>query len=95
MAPATEAVRHAGEDSLLYTRVARADGSYRWVLTEEPAAMLASGQPAMGPALANVSYTLVAKPAGLNKLMKNCSVAGSEGKPKPSAAYDLACHTLG
>lgn len=94
-APATETVRHEGEDSLLYTRMARADGSYHWVLTEEPAATLASAPPARGPMLANVSYTLVAKPAGLNKLMKNCSVASNNGKSKPYAAYDLACHTLG
>ncbi|MGC1176126.1 hypothetical protein [Polaromonas sp.] len=95
---------HSGDDSVLYERVARSDGTHLWVLTEQ---LPSSGvQPGEREALADaavpvaglqqVSYVLQAKPAGFNKVQKNCtSAAHNNGKPKAlSSSYDISCISL-
>lgn len=94
--------QQAGADSVLYQRVVQADGSQRWVLLEESQALAfapASRDILMAdadtPRLTRVSYTLQAKPAGWNRVLKNCALAET-GKPQGSAvAYDIACAKLG
>ncbi|MBA4326748.1 MAG: hypothetical protein C0428_00810 [Polaromonas sp.] len=90
-----------GHDSVLYERVVLADGRVQWVLIDEPGvsvATLARGQAGVDVANNNtpsiysgaartVSYTLVVKPAGLSKPLKNCNRSAY-------GAYDIACTTL-
>jgi hypothetical protein len=97
--PATRVA--TGHDSVLYERVVLADGRVQWVLTEEPGTSLATLAQQAAPAAAQdnntsgifsgaartVSYTLVVKPAGLSKAIKNCSRSAY-------VAYDIACNTL-
>lgn len=87
-APALHPSQHAqGDDTLFYERIVGYDGSHQWVLTAEPDARTTNAGPSIyagGPTL--VSYTLLAKPAGLNKAMRNCS------RPR---VYDIVCITLG
>lgn len=92
---------HSGDDSVLYERVARSDGTHLWVLTQEP---LSSGaQPDERETLAavagvqQVSYALQARPAGFSRAPKNCtSAAHGSGKPKTlSSSYDISCISLG
>lgn len=104
---AAKALSRAGDDHLLYQRVARADGSQEWELTPAPPTTLAqenrsSAVVAMRPTLdapgfSRVSYSLQAKPGGFSKPLKSChsAVAGQDSKPKTLAAYDLSCATLG
>ncbi len=90
------------DDTLLYQRVARGDGSYQWVLTEEPptvlAARLASRQMATAlvgdaPGIYKASYALPGKPLGLSKVLKDCTIYGTRlGAPSP---YDLSCNSVG
>ena len=102
-APAIETARHmaTGHDTVLYERVVMADGRSQWVLVDEPATSLAvlarRGDPAVltadhtstiySGAAPTVSYTLVVKPAGLSKAVKNCS-RSTYGN------YDIACSTV-
>lgn len=85
---------HSGDDSLLYERVARSDGSSQWVLVEEPAGSVAVAANAAN-GLRAVSYTLQGKSAGLNKVLKNCNSLQANGtKSKANGAYDLSCTAL-
>lgn len=96
---------HSGDDSVLYERVARSDGSHVWVLTEEPPSSVAqSGKPetpavATAPVagLQQVSYALQAKPAGFSRAPKNCTSAahGSSKSKALSSSYDISCISLG
>ncbi len=100
---APQALQQPASDAVLYQRVTDSDGSQRWVLLEESQALafapasrdlLMAGHPASA-GISRVSYTLQAKPAGWNKVLKNCAQAES-GKPLGSApAYDIACARLG
>lgn len=104
---AAQALSLAGDDHLLYQRVARADGTQEWELTPAPPTTLAqenssSAVLAMRPALdapvfSRVSYSLQARPGGFSKTLKSCnnSALTSQGaKPKTLAAYDISCTTL-
>lgn len=96
---------HSGDDSVLYERVARSDGSHVWVLTEEPpSSVVQSGQPetpaaATAPVagLQQVSYALQAQPIGFSRAPKNCtSAAHGSSKPRAlSSSYDISCISLG
>ena len=103
--PALKAVQQTASDSLLYQHITQTDGSKRWVLLEDTQALafapasrdiLMADSPASDTAkLSRVSYTLQAKPAGWNRVLKNCSLA-EVGKPHgAAAAYDIACARLG
>lgn len=105
---AAQALSLAGDDHLLYQRVARADGTQEWELTPAPPSTLArdnssSAVVAMRPALdasgfTRVSYSLQAKPGGFSKTLKSCNNNGLTGpgsKPKTLAAYDISCTTVG
>lgn len=92
ISPAGDTLSHSGDDSLLYERVARGDGSSQWVLVAEPSVAVA-GNTAHG--LRPVSYALQGKPAGLNKVLKNCNSLQTNGtKSKANGAYDLSCTAL-
>lgn len=92
VAPAAGTPSHSGDDSLLYERIARSDGSIQWVLVEEPLVNVAAGT---ANGVRPVSYALQGKPAGLNKVLKNCnSTQGNATKSKANGAYDLSCTTL-
>lgn len=103
-APAPTAVQQPSADSVLYQRITQTDGSQRWVLLEETQAqafapasrdLLMAELPADSAKLSGVSYTLQAKPAGWNRILKDCAQAES-GKPLgAAAAYDIACAKLG
>lgn len=94
LAPAQTAPAHSGDDSLLYERVVHSNGSSHWVLLEEPSARVAVAANAAG-GLRPVSYSLQGKPAGLNKVLKNCnSLPASGTKPKANGAYDISCTAL-
>lgn len=94
-----------GSDTLLYERVAGSDGSHQWVMTEEPSTNLAQrsntdtseGLTSVVDAsgFQNVSYTLLAKPTGLSKTIKNCSRVSTGARSKTYDAYDISCKTLG
>ena len=97
---------HSGDDSVLYERVARADGTHLWVLTGEPASSgvqpgeretLAVAHAAPVASLQQVSYALQAKPAGFSRTPKNCtSAAQGNSKPKAlSSSYDISCISMG
>lgn len=104
---AAQALSLAGDDHVLYQRVARADGTQEWELTPAPQTTLAQENPssavvAMRPTLdapgfSRVSYSLQAKPGGFSKTLKSCNnaVTGQSSKPKTLAAYDISCTTLG
>ena len=104
---AARALSLAGDDHLLYQRVARADGTQEWELTPAPPTTLAqenssSAVLAMRPTLdapgfSRVSYSLQARPGGFSKPLKSCSSAltGQGSKPKTLAAYDISCTPLG
>ena len=105
IAPVTKlAPQPIDSDSLLYQRVVRSDGSYRWALTEEPNPSLAARwavDPLAGIApftdargLKKVNYTLVVKPAGFNTAIKNCSKSSTGTTSKAFGAYDILCHTV-
>lgn len=107
MSSAQAAVPHAEQqpagDSVLYQRVTQSDGSQRWVLLEESQALafapasrdLLMAELPASASISRVSYTLEAKPAGWNKVLKTC-VQAEVGKPVGSAAeYDFACAKLG
>lgn len=103
LAPVSEPATHmaTGHDSVLYERVVLADGRTQWVLIDEPETSLSTLAKAdSGAAVANnntaamysgavktVSYTLVVKPAGLSKPLKNCNRSAY-------GAYDIACTTM-
>ena len=70
-----------GHDTVLYERVV-ANGRVQWVLTDEP-----DRSTIYSSAARNVSYTLVIKPSGLSKAVKNCNRSTSN-------AYDIACHLV-
>ena len=96
---------HSGADSVLYERVARADGTHLWVLTPEPSSsevlpgeretLAAGAAPVAG--LQQVSYALQVKPAGFSRAPKNCtSAAHGNSKPKAfSSSYDISCISMG
>jgi len=96
---------HSGDDSVLYERVARNDGSYLWVLIQEPASSgiqpgdreaMAAAAAAPEAALQQVSYALQAKPAGFSKAPKTCtSPAHGSNKPKAFSTYDISCISMG
>jgi hypothetical protein len=87
-------VFHHGDDSLLYERVARSDGSSQWVLINEPAISVAAAM-LSGERLQPVSYVQQGKPSGLNKVLKNCNSSLNAGtKSKAVDAYDLSCAML-
>lgn len=104
---AAQALSPAGDDHVLYQRVARADGTQEWELTPAPQTALAqdnrsSAVVAMRPTLdapvfTRVSYSLQAKPGGFSKTLKSCNSAltGQGAKPKTLAAYDISCTTVG
>jgi hypothetical protein len=106
---AAQAFSPAGDDHLLYQRVARADGTQEWELTPAPqtlaqehrASALVAMRPTFTPdttGFSRVSYSLQAKPGGFNKTLKSCNnsaVTGQDSKPKTLAAYDISCSTLG
>ncbi len=82
--PSFEPATHqaTGHDSVLYQPVTLANGRTQWVLTEAPAT-----SPSYSGAVTNVSYTLVVKPAGLSKAVKNCNRSSRN-------AYDIACNLV-
>ena len=99
------AVQQAASDSVLYQRVIDTDGSQRWVLLDESQAhafapasrdlLMAERPGSEAGAISRVSYTLQARPAGWDRVLKNCAQAES-GKPLgAAAAYDIACAKLG
>lgn len=108
---AAQALSPAGDDHLLYQRVARIDGTQEWELTPAPQTTLAqenrsSAVVALRPTadvdvrgFTRVSYSLQAKPAGFSKTLKSCNnnnaVTGEGSRPKTLAAYDISCTTLG
>lgn len=104
---AAQALSLAGDDHLLYQRVARADGTQEWELTPAPPTTLAqeNGSSAVvamrlaldAPGFSRISYSLQARPGGFSKPLKSCSSAltGQGSKPKTLAAYDISCSTLG
>lgn len=96
------AYRATGHDTVLYERVVLADGRAQWMLTEEPGTSLSTLPQGEEPAttVANnttpsiyagaaraVSYTLVVKPTGLSKAIKNCIHSTYD-------VYDIACTTV-
>lgn len=103
LTPASEPATHmaTGHDTVLYERVVLADGRTQWVLIAEPGTSLSTlAKTDTGTGVANnntppnysaaaktVSYTLVVKPAGLSKPLKNCNRSAY-------GAYDIACTTL-
>jgi hypothetical protein len=103
LAPISEPVTHmaTGHDSVLYERVVLADGRVQWVLIDEPdislntlarrdaGAEMANNNtaPIYSGAATTVSYTLVVKPPGLSKPLKNCTRSAY-------GAYDIACTTV-
>lgn len=111
LAPLPEAAQtlsSAGDDHVLYQRVARADGSWAWELTpasqdtlaQNNSATVVAMRPAFTPDTAGfsrVSYTLQPQPAGLARALKNCNNAmtGAGARTKTLAAYDLSCSTVG
>lgn len=82
--PAFEPATHqaTGHDTVLYEPVVLANGRVQWVLIDEPD----SASIYAGPAR-SVSYTLVVKPAGLSKAVKNCNRSSRN-------AYDIACNLV-
>lgn len=82
--PTFEPTTHqvTGQDTVLYEPVVLADGRVQWVLSEAPdtASIYAD-------AARTVSYTLVIKPAGLSKAVKNCNRL-------TSTTYDIACNLV-
>lgn len=89
-------------DTVLYERVVLPDGRVQWVLTGEPGTPFVtlaknseqstttaenSMSPVYSGAAKTVSYTLVIKPAGLSKAVRNCSRSAHH-------AYDIACNTM-
>jgi hypothetical protein len=87
---AAQALSLAGDDQVLYQRVARADSAWAWELI--PTAQTTPAQD-----LNRVSYSLQARPGGFSKTLKSCSnpMTGHAAKPKTLAAYDISCTTLG
>ena len=87
---------HSGDDSLLYQRVTRADGSAHWVLSDEPPSSVArrndrewlAASAAGADGLRGVSYSLQAGASGLGKGLKNCRVTQTVDP------YQLACSSL-
>lgn len=104
-AAAPRAVQQPASDAVLYQRVTHRDGSQGWVLVEEAQALafapasrdlLMAERPASNSAnISRVSYTLQAKPAGWNKLLKHCAQAENGKPPGAAPAYDIACAKLG
>jgi|GEM_PF-2392151 len=104
---AAQTVSTAGDDHVLYQRVARADGTQEWELTPAPPTLQADGNSSSAvvatrptpdtSGFSRVSYSLQAKPGGFSKPLKSCSSAltGQGSKPKTLAAYDISCTTLG
>ncbi|MES2242148.1 MAG: hypothetical protein V4639_04675 [Pseudomonadota bacterium] len=104
---AAQALSPAGDDHLLYQRVARADGTQAWELTPAPqtlqanensrSAVVATRPTPDTSGFSRVSYSLQAKPGGFSKPLKSCnSGSTSQGsKLKTLAAYDISCTTLG
>ncbi len=100
----TAATNTADADTLLYQRVVRSDGSVQWALVEEPSTTLAlrgnTDTPAAdnalvisGAGLQRANYMLSAKPAGLNKAVKNCGASGA--RASAAYVYDIRCNTVG
>lgn len=91
-------------DTLLYQRVAGRDGIAQWVLTEAPGTPLSKGRAADTLAGINASadtgglnsagYGLLARPAGLNKVVRICSSTVTRAKSKAPDAYDMLCNTV-
>jgi hypothetical protein len=79
--PAFEPTTHqaTGHDTVLYQPVVLANGRVQWVLTEEADTSSDTDR--------TVSYTLVVKPAGLSKAVKNCNRSANN-------AYDIACNLV-
>ncbi len=107
---ATQALSPAGDDDVLYQRIARADGTHVWQLTPASQATVAQTTPSSGivaassrleaPGFSRVSYSLQAKPAGFSKALKSCNSAVTRTSSKPETrsahdAYDLSCSTVG
>ncbi|MDI1274168.1 hypothetical protein [Polaromonas sp.] len=102
-----QALSPAGDDHVLYQRVARADGTQAWELTPAPQtteatdnrskAVVAMRPTFDDPGFSRVSYSLQAKPAGFSKALKSCThaVIGQGAKLKTMGAYDISCASLG
>ncbi|MDI1340562.1 hypothetical protein [Polaromonas sp.] len=102
-----QALSPAGDDHVLYQRVARADGTQVWELTpaaqstEAPDnrsnAVVATRPTFDAPGFSRVSYSLQARPAGFSKTLKSCAhaVIGQGARLKTMGAYDISCTTLG
>ncbi|GAB3470726.1 hypothetical protein GCM10011496_04440 [Polaromonas eurypsychrophila] len=71
-----------GHDTVLYEPVVLVNGRVQWVLSGEP-----DSSSIYSSAARTVSYTLVVKPTGLSKAVKNCS-------PPTNHAYDIACNLV-
>jgi hypothetical protein len=105
---AAQAISSAGDDHVLYQRVARADGSWAWELTPASQDTLAQDNRSAAvvamrptrtfdtPGFSRVSYSLQARPGGFAKALKNCNntMTGPGAKAKTLAAYDLSCSTV-
>jgi hypothetical protein len=100
-----EAMPPVERDTLLYQRVAGRDGITQWVLTEEPGTPLSKGRNAADTlaginasadtgGLNNAGYGLLARPAGLNKVVRICSSTVTRAKSKAPDAYDMLCNTV-
>ena len=105
VAASSMAARHPSDDSVLYQRITQTNGSRSWVLLEEAQALafypssrdllMAESPTSDTGSISRVSYVLHAKPAGWQKVLKNCAQIES-GKPIGSAAsYNIACTKLG
>ena len=102
-----QTVSMAGDDHVLYQRVARADGTQEWELTpalqtlpadeNSRSAVVATSPTPDTSGFSRASYSLQAKPGGFSKPLKSCnSGSTSQGsKLKTLAAYDISCTTLG
>ena len=105
VAASSMAAQQPSDDSVLYQRITQTNGSRSWVLLEEAQALafypasrdllMAESPTSDTGSISRVSYVLHAKPAGWQKVLKNCAQIES-GKPIGSAAaYNIACSKLG
>lgn len=105
VAASSMSAQQPSDDSVLYQRITQTNGSRSWVLLEEAQALafypasrdllMAESPTSDTGSISRVSYVLQAKPAGWEKVLKNCAQIES-GKPIGSAAaYNIACTKLG
>ena len=105
LAASPRAAQQSSDDSVLYQRITHTNGSQSWILLEEAQALayspasrdllMAESPGSDTGSISRVSYVLQAKPAGWQKVLKNCAEIES-GKPMgAAAAYSIACTKLG